>query len=75
MIPEQRCKPPSNTQIDPHSRILRIGAIHIIALLVGHHLESQFVVITQKQCPLTGRIDFRRLRPDIGKGKSILHPD
>ena len=74
LLPEQRAEPTPDAKVDAHPRILRIGAIHVVALFVGHHLQRELVVIAHEQRPLAGWPDRRRLRPNVGQRKAILHP-
>ena len=43
------------------ARIVRVDAIHVIALLVGHHLERELVMVAQENGPLAILGDRRRL--------------
>ena len=49
-----------------------VGQIHVIALVVGDHLERQLVVVAQEQRPLAGVGNRRRLRHDVGDGQPVL---
>ena len=53
-FPKQRREPAADAQVDPRLRVVRVNAIHVIALFVGHHFERQLVVIAQEQRPLAG---------------------
>ena len=54
-------------------RIVRVNAIHVIALLVRHHFERQLVVIAQEHGPLAVLGNRRRLIEDVDDRKAILH--
>ena len=51
----ERRQPAADSQVQPHPGVLGIFIVHIIAVIVGHHLEGQLVVIAQKQRPLAGQ--------------------
>ncbi len=54
IVVHQRRQAPADAQIDAHSRIRAVGQIHVVALVIGHHFERQFIVIAQEQAPLAG---------------------
>ena len=54
---------------------MRVGAIHVVALFIGDHLERQFVVIAQKKRPLAKIGNRRGLREDINDGEPVFHPE
>ena len=66
IVVDQRSEPAPNADIDAHARIGRIGKIHVVALVVGHHLQRQLIVIAQKESPLAVVGNGRRLRHDVG---------
>ena len=72
-VREQRREPAANAEIDPRRRIGRVNAPHVIALLVGHHLERELVVIAQEHRPLAVLRNRRRLLEDVDDRKPILH--
>ncbi len=72
VVVHQGRKPPPDSDIDAHARIGRIRKVHVIALVVGDHLQRQFVMIAQKQAPLAGVGDGRRLRHDVGDGQPVF---
>src|SRR5216684_7000608 len=73
MIAEQWRQASPDTKIDPHPRILRVSAIHIIALLISNHFQRQLVMVAQEKCPLTAGVDLGSLRPDVDKWETVLH--
>ena len=75
VVAEQRGEPPADPEVDPHLRIARVDAVHVVALLVGHHLERQLVVVAQEQRPLGVLRDRRRLLEDVDDREAVLHPD
>ena len=46
--------------------VLGVEVPEIVPLLVGHHLQRQFVVVAQEDGPLAGFRDLRRLAHDVG---------
>jgi hypothetical protein len=51
-VVEQRREPPADADVDLHARVLGVLRVHVVALLVGDHLERQLVVVAQEQAPL-----------------------
>ena len=70
---EQRRQAPANAEVDAHAAVVRVDAIHIVALFVGHHFERELVVIAQEQRPLAIGRDGRRFLQDLHHRKAILH--
>ena len=50
----------------------RVRAIHVVALFVGDHLERQLVVIAQKDGPLAGRRQQRRLLQNVDDRRAVF---
>ena len=73
LLASKRRKSAANAEINTRIRIIRVNAPHVIALLVGHHFESQLVVIAQKHRPLAALGNRRRLLEDVDDRKAILH--
>src|SRR6266851_5510490 len=48
MITQQRSEPAPDAEINSSVTVGRISAIHVVTLLVGHHFESQLIMVTQK---------------------------
>src|SRR5262249_16404510 len=48
MITQQRSEPAPDTEIKSGVTVGRISAIHVVTLLVGHHFESQLIMVAQK---------------------------
>jgi hypothetical protein len=44
-IVEQWRETATDANVDAHTRILCVLAVHVIALLVRHHLERQLIVV------------------------------
>ena len=70
---QQRRQTPANPEIDAHPAVVRIDAVHVVALFVGHHFERQLIVIAQEQRPLAIGWNGRRLLQDLHHRKAILH--
>src|ERR1700730_12374301 len=73
IITEQRSQSPANSEIDPRTRISSIDPVHVVALFLGDHLESQLVVVTQEDGPLTIIGNGGGLFEDVGGGITVLH--
>ena len=54
---------------------MRVGAVHVVALLIGNHLQRQLVMISEKQRPLAVFRNRRCLPKDIDNGESVFHPE
>ncbi len=72
IVVDQRSQPAANAHVDAHARIGGVGEVHVVALVVGHHLERELVVIAQEETPLAVVGDGRRLRHDVGDGQAIF---
>ena len=73
VVAEQRRQPAANAQVDARLRIVGVDAVHVVALLVGHHLERELVVVAQEEPPLAGLRDGRGLLQDVDDRVAILH--
>ena len=73
VVRKERPKPTADAEIDPCVRVCGVHAIHVVALLVGHHFQRKLVVVAQKHCPLTVLRDCRRLLHDVDDRKTVLH--
>ena len=71
-VVHQRRQPAADAQVDPHARVRRVLAVHVVALLVGHHLQRQLVVVAQEDGPLAVVGDVRRLLHDFDDGRAVL---
>ena len=72
IVVDQRSQPAANADIDAHARVSRIGEIHVVALVVGDHLQRQLVVVAQEQPPLAVVGNRRRLRHDVGDRLTVF---
>ncbi len=73
VVPEQRCQPSPDAEVDPRPRIVGVDPVHVIALLVGDHFESELVVIPQKNGPLGALRDRGRLGQDVQDRVPVFH--
>ena len=72
VIPEQRGESAPNAEIDAGLGILGVYPIHIVAVLVGHHLECELIMVAEKERPLAGVGNAGRLPKDVHNWESIL---
>ena len=72
---EQRGEPAADAEVDARPAIGRIGVPKVVAFLVGHHFERQFVMVAQKDRPLIIGRDLGRLTHDVGDREAILLGD
>ena len=49
---QQRRQPAPDAEVDPHLGVGGVGAVHVVALFVGDHLERELVVVAQEDGPL-----------------------
>ena len=70
----QRRQTAPDAVVDPHLWIGGVGLVHVVAFLVGHHLERQLVVVAKEQSPLAALRNFRRLTQDLDNRVTILLP-
>ncbi len=75
VVAEQRSQAPPDAEVEARQPVLRVGAVHVVALFVGDHLERELVVVAQKQGPLRRVGDGRRLREDVDDREPVLHAD
>ena len=59
VVVHQRRQPAADADVDPRLRVSAVGQVHVVALVIGHHLERQLVVVAQKQPPLARRREYR----------------
>ncbi len=55
--------------------IARVGEHHVVALVLGHHLERELVVVAEEEPPLAGLRDRRRPAQDIDDRLGVLEPE
>ena len=73
-VVEQRREAPADAEVEPHPRVLRVLAVHVVALVVGDHLERQLVVVAQEEPPLRVLRDARRPLEDLVDRRRVLTP-
>ncbi len=74
-VAEQGRQAPADAQVDARPVLGRVDPVHVVALLVGDHLQGQLVVVAQEQAPLAAVGDLRRLLEDVDDGVAVLHLD
>jgi hypothetical protein len=62
----------ADAQVDARLRILYIDLVHIVALLVGNHLQRQLIVIAKEDRPLACVRNVRCLIKDVGDRVAVL---
>ena len=72
VVVDQRREPAADAHVDAHARIGRVGEVHVVALVVGDHLQRELVVIAQEQAPLAVVGNRRRLGHDVGDRQAIF---
>ena len=73
IIADQRGEPAADAEVDSRLRLVCVRAIHVVALVVGHHLERELVVVAEEHRPLARRVELRGLPQDVDDGEAILH--
>ena len=71
-VVEQRREPATDAEVELHPRVLRVLVVHVVALLVGDHLERQLVVVAQEEAPLAVVGDRRRPLEDLVDRRRVL---
>ncbi len=72
VVIDQRGEAAADADVDAHARVGRVGVVHVVALVVGDHLEGELVVVAKEEPPLAVVGDGRRLRHDVGDGQAVL---
>ena len=57
-------------KVDAGLWVVSVDAIHVVAFLVGNHLQRQFIVVSQEHAPLGDLGDLRGLSQDVDDGKA-----
>ena len=65
VVVEQGSEPPADADVGLHPGVLGVLAPHVVAVVVGDHLERQLVVVAQEDAPLAAVRDRRRLLEDL----------
>jgi hypothetical protein len=71
-VVEQRREPPPDPEIELHARVLRVLGVHVVALVVGDHLERQLVVVAQEEPPLAVVRERGRALEDLVHRRCVL---
>ncbi len=75
VVLEQGCQPAADPEVEPHALVGGVEVPEVVALLVGHHLERQLVVVAQEDAPLAVGRDVRGLAQDVGDRMPVLLRD
>ena len=51
VVAKQGSEAAADAEVDARALVGGVHAVHVIALLVGHHLQGQFVVVAQERWP------------------------
>ena len=74
IIVKQGSKASPDAQIQPHRLVPGIQVIHVITFDVSNHFQRQFIMVPQKEAPLTGGGDLGRLLQNLGDRLAIFQP-
>ncbi len=69
---DEREQPAADPDVATHPRVGRVLLVHVVALLVGDHLQGQLVVVAQEDAPLAAVGDRRDAGQDVVDGAGIL---
>ncbi len=72
IVVDERCEAATDADVDAHARVGGVGEVHVVALVVGDHLEGELVVIAEEEAPLTEVGDCGSLRHDVGDGEAVF---
>ncbi len=75
VVAEKGRQAATDAEVDACGAVLRVGPVHVVALLVGHHLERELVVVPQEQRPLCGFWDRGGLGQDVDDREAVFHAD
>ena len=73
LFPRRGRQAAADAQVDAGLGVLGVDPVHVIPLLVGDHLQGEFVVVAQKQGPLAVVGNLRGLLEDVDDGKAVFH--
>ena len=71
---QERREAAADAEVQLHPRILGVLVVHVVALVVGDHLERQLVVVAQEEAPLRVARDRRRVVEDLDHRPRLLAP-
>jgi hypothetical protein len=72
VVLEEREQAARDADVALHARVLGVLRVHVVALLVGDHLEGQLVVVAQEDAPLGAVGDRRGLGHDLSDRARVL---
>ena len=72
MISQQWSEPSADSEVDARLLILSVRPVHVVAILVGHHLQGQLVVVAEEDRPLAVLGNRRGLGHDVDDRKPVL---
>ena len=72
VVVDERREAAADADVDAHARVGGVGEVHVVALVVGDHLEGELVVIAQEEAPLAVVGDGGGLRHDVGDGEAVF---
>ncbi len=75
VVLQQRREAPADAEVEARTRIGGVRLVHVVALLAGHHLERQLVVVAQEDRPLAVVGNVGRLRHDLDDRVAVLLRD
>ena len=73
VVAEQRRQPAADAEVDARLRVVGVDPVHVVALLVGHHLERQLVVVAQEERPLAVSGMAGVCSQDVDDREAVLH--
>ncbi len=65
VVVHQRREAAPDAQVDARALVGRVRGVHVVALLAGHHLERELVMVAQKDRPLAAIRNVGRLLQDF----------
>ena len=72
VVVDQRREAAADADVDAHARVGGVGEVHVVALVVGDHLEGELVVVAEEEAPLADVGDGGGLRHDVGDGEAVF---
>jgi len=75
VVVQQGGQSATDAEIDARSWIPGVHPVHVVALFVGHHLQSELIVIAQEKGPLASLWNRWRIPEYIYNGEAVLHAD
>jgi hypothetical protein len=72
IVPHQRGKPPPDTETQAGACVEGVNVVQVVSFLIGHHGESQFVVIKKEDFPLAAFRNIGDLLEDVDNRLAIF---